>query len=148
MTRACPYPALRYSHARVYVLHLNVASGATEEVASETVSQLFKVACVSVQHTGAIGDAIDVLVAFDQDSPVTGATGDPSRRPLWAPTAEGLDGQEVRGAHLDHPIFSGQVERRVPGRLILVAKNGTAGAVHVTALVTTDFLAPTESDCY
>lgn len=138
--RPCALPPLVPTYVRAYTLHVNVANGATEQVASEFLSQPFRVLGLVIDNSAAAGADLDVSVSADQDSPTTGSTGDATRRPVFATSTEGLTGQLVHNPGLNHRLLVGTIFRSLPCRLILTAKNGTAGAVHVVAVVTVEFL--------
>lgn len=133
---------MRRSWSRMFILDLSVANAATEQIASELIHQPFIVDEISLQHHAAVAADVDLSLAFSQDSPAAGSTGDPARRPINAATSETAAGQLTHADTQAGGLAVGTIIRNVPGRLVLTSFNNTAAAVRVTATATLTFLAP------
>lgn len=135
-------PELVPTWSRLYVLDLSVAAAATEQIASELIQQPFMVSELSIQHHAAVAADVDISLAFGQDAPAAGSTGDATRRPINAATSETAAGQLTHADTQAGGLAVGTIVRNVPGRLVLTSFNNTAGAVRVTATATLVFLTP------
>lgn len=140
--RRCIHQPLRERYTQILALHRDVAAAATDRVASRLLYDPFRVDHIAIQVEGDAADDLRVNLYTDNQETGAGTTGDRGRSGLWQAQNEGLQANELLPWVGQSTLAAGQIVRSVPTRVILVAINGEAAALGVSALVTVTFLFP------
>lgn len=140
MPRACVFPRMREVYRRAYGLTLAVAATSIEEMASEPISQPFRVDDILVTNNGAGVANARWIIAAERDNPTAGGLGSAFRRNLIRTIFEGQTNQEIGPFQGGYQIPIGSIVRQLPCRLVLVVDNASAAAIIYSAVVSVTFL--------
>lgn len=144
--RRCIHRPMKDRWTQTLALHAQAAAAATDRRTSRLLYDPFRVEAVTFQTDAALTDAVFYQLATDNIGSGAAAGADQDQSGLWQAVNEGLRGNEVTPMSSGSTFPIGTVFRNVPTRLVLVFRNGTAGALDCLALVTVTFLMPVADD--